>query len=201
MKRCIIIQGPVNSSRLTDDLGWEENKVIHSTWKGSEQFYKEGETVVFSDTPSAPGISNWLYQKQSTLAGLYLAKEMGFERAVKWRSDFRVKNPSSFLNLFEDGKINFYAWHDHAGGYLIDYFIEGSVEDLINIFENSGDSYFPEKNLTDSVFSLNLAGKVCFVLPKMGNGAETDTFWIKNGFWLSVNNSNETKHHYLNKIP
>ena len=192
--RCIVVQGPTNPERSPRDLGWENN-VIYSTWKGSEEFYKKTETVVFSDTPSFPGISNWMYQKKSTLAGLYLAREMGFDRALKWRSDFKVKNPELFLSLFED-KINFYAWHDHCGGYLIDYFIEGGVSDLINLFENSKDDKFPEKNLTDSFFELRL--EAAFILPKL---KEADAFWIKNGFWLSENNFNDTKHHYLTKIP
>lgn len=198
--RCIIIQGPVNESRLTESLGWEYG-VIHSTWKGSEHCYKDTDIVIFNDPPSEAGISNWGYQKKSTLMGLYLAKEAGFSRALKWRSDFRVKNAPAFLEMFEEDKINFYAWHDHDGGYLIDYFFEGDIDDLINLFEKAEDHRFPERNLTTSFFNLGLDNKVNFIKDKIGDGSKTDAFWIKNGFWLSQNNINESKGDYLNKLP
>src|SRR6478609_4101799 len=138
----VISQGPLTVPDLIDKA-WPV-PVIHSTWKG--QNYYEG--AIYSEIPEFRGPQNVCLQQKSTLIGLEEAKRQGFKRALKFRSDMIPNNASFLLNSFKDG-LNFLFWHDHAGGYLVDYCMAGRIEDLIDIWSFEDYNDFPERLLTN----------------------------------------------------
>ena len=84
MSRCIIVQGPAYSNSISQIREcWKGYDVIYSTWEGYEGLYTDDEIAIYSPLPNTKGIYNMNYQKVSTLAGLELAKALGYERALK----------------------------------------------------------------------------------------------------------------------
>ncbi len=70
-------------------------KIILSTWNTEDgeylkKFSAEGVAIVLSEKPSIFGISNVNLQIQSTKEGIKKAKQLGYEYAIKTRSDQRM---------------------------------------------------------------------------------------------------------------
>jgi hypothetical protein len=185
MKRCIIVQGPTydNSINQIKDCwnGWD---VVYSTWKGYEGWYSDGDIAIFSDLPITNGTYNMNYQKVSTLAGLDWAKENGYDRALKMRSDMWTNNPKELFNLFTDG-YNTHFWHEHRGGYLSDYWMEDSVDNLQILWDVIPEGAHPERVLTDRINELGWMSNVNLIVDKLNENV--DIFWnTRYGpYWMS----------------
>lgn len=191
MSRCIIVQGPTYDNSINQIREcWRGYDVIYSTWKGYEHHYTSDDKVVFSDLPHNAGVKNLNYQKESTLSGLRLAKELGYDRALKWRSDMWCNNPSSFLELMS-GDINTLCWVDSNGGYLTDFFMEGDISTLIEIWDLNPSGAFPERVITDRIISLGLLDKVHLIVE--GVTPDNDVYWNTRygAYWMHTLN-NET---------
>jgi hypothetical protein len=70
--------------------------------------------LILSPKPDYNGYGNVNIQVQSTVKGLYFAKELGATHAIKVRSDLIFKNPTKFINEYNfDDKIHqlFYCKH------------------------------------------------------------------------------------------
>ncbi len=68
--------------------------VILSTWMGEESKVTFDKVeVLYNSYPEAPGISHRNYQRLSSANGLRLAKSLGAEYVLKWRTDLL---PTSF---------------------------------------------------------------------------------------------------------
>jgi hypothetical protein len=198
MDRCIIIQGPTNHTYVLDNKNcWSGNPLIFSTWSDSDKsaYDLENDIVLFNDYPPSAGVRNWEYQRISTLNGIKKAKELGYKRVLKWRSDFKTNNSEKFLELFDLDKINFYAFMDHMGGYVTDFFMEGDINDMLELFDFEGEGQFPEKILTDRLYQLNLHHKINFICKSLNNDA--NVYWYKLNYWFT-NNINDKN--YLDKI-
>jgi hypothetical protein len=170
--------------------------VIYSTWEGGEVLYASDEKVIYSKLPHNSGVKNLNYQKTSTLAGLELAKELGYERALKWRSDMWTNNADGLINKFTDG-YNTFSWIDSNGGYLTDFWMEDSVDNLIKLWDINPDGEFPEKVLTNRIEELGWIGRVNLVINHLT--PELDIFWnTRYGpYWMHANNEYEM---YKNNI-
>jgi hypothetical protein len=132
---CIIGQGPTfNSAEFYENL--MEVNVICSTWKGEEHKYEHIDRMVskdirhevlFNDLPDDPGIKNINYQTKSTLLGIELAIERGYDFVFKCRHDMRILNYEKLYKALRLDKFNFVAWVNPSlgGGYLIDYMFGG----------------------------------------------------------------------------
>jgi predicted Rdx family selenoprotein len=191
MKRCIIVQGPAYSNSISQIRQcWKGWDIIYSTWKGYEGLHTEDEIVIYSALPHSNGVKNLNYQKVSTLAGLNMAKELGYERALKWRSDMWTNNAEELLSKFTDG-YNTLFWHEHAGGYLSDYWMEDTIDNLINIWDIEPNGAFPEKVLTDRIQQLGLMNRVNLLISELNN--DMDIFWNTSygPYWMNILN-NET---------
>ena len=134
----IIVQG---SSSYTEQLreALKDFNVIFSTWVGEEKKYSDSDLVVYSQLPLYAGPANLNLQKITTIAGLNRAKELGYKRALKLRSDIIPTNISEFVKYLDNNSMNFLCWHCHevypnCPGYLIDYLMSGSIDDLIVYF-------------------------------------------------------------------
>ena len=186
-KGCVVIQGPVYKE-LLDDIrrGWDGYKLIFSTWPDADlsKFYSN-ETVVISEVPENKGVFNFHLQRISTIAGMKHAQDLGWTRAIKWRSDMIPKGGESFWNLFDTEYLNFYMWVDVQGGYLTDYFMEGNIDEIMGIFDVENEGPFPEWNVTTRVRDLGLWDKLKCIGGFLGGKA--DVHWMTKGFWLSDN--------------
>ena len=175
MKRCIVVQGPVEHNSLSQIREcWKGYDVIYSTWEGSEGAYTKDEIAIYSPLPSTTGTYNMNYQKVSTLAGLNLAKSMGYDRALKMRSDMWVKNPKGLFERFTDG-YNTLFWVDHAGGYLSDYWMEDTIDNLLTLWDVVPEGTHPERVLTDRIMDLGWIDRVNLLVGELDE--DVDIFW------------------------
>lgn len=181
---CIIIQG---KSDHVDEIrdNWKNNNVIFSTWIGEETKYTKNDLVIFNDPPLNGGPQHLYFQQKSSLNGLLKAKEMGFKKAIKIRSDMIIKNVEGFLSVF-DKQLNFFYWHDHDGGYLVDYFMGGDVDKMIDLWEidKSLNYRFPEQAITKSFIDKSLY-KNTFKFFGNSINKMNDIYWIKYNKYLS----------------
>ena len=184
-KGCIVVQGKTYPEALPIiKEKWNGYLLIFSTWMGDEQYYTDDDIVLFNEIPDVTGTSNLNLQKITTWNGLALARRMGWEKALKWRSDMYPTHSDSIWRTFSNDDLNFFCWVDWGGGFVTDYFMYGDCEDIIALFDieplHDG---FPERHLTNRLIELGLLKKsVC-----MGNKLHSniDIFWHKNGLWLS----------------
>lgn len=188
VKRCIVIQGPTNSNHVLENKKcWNSFPIIFSTWINSDKsaYDLNNDIVLFNKYPLHCGVANWEYQRISTLNGLKKAKELGFKRALKWRSDFKTNNGYKLLELFELDKINFYAFIKHRDGYVADFFVEGDIDELINLFDTEKNGTYPEQILTNRLYELNLNKKSNFICKLLNDDA--DVYWHKYKYWFKKN--------------
>ena len=187
MKRCIVVQGPsYNHSIAQIKECWKEYDVIYSTWEGSESLYTSDEKVIYSKLPQYQGVRNLNYQKVSTIAGLNLAKELGYERALKWRSDMWSNNPNELLSKFTDG-YNTLCWVDSEGGYLTDFWMEDTIDNLLQLWDIHPEGAFPERVLTNRIKELGWMDRVNLLIDNLN--PNLDIFWNSRhgSYWMHVN--------------
>lgn len=191
MKRCVIVQGPGYSNSIAQIReSWKGWDVIYSTWEGYEDLYTKDEIVIFTPLPKECGVKNLNYQKVSTLAGLNLAKELGYERALKWRSDMWTNNADGLMDLFTDG-YNTLCWVDSEGGYLTDFFMEDSVDNLIKVWDINPYGSFPERIITNRIEELGWMDRVNLIVSELT--PELDIYWNTRygAYWMNVVNKEE----------
>lgn len=184
-KGCIVVQGKTHPDFLPlIKEKWNGYLLIFSTWKGDESHYTDDDIVLFSEMPDTAGTSNLNLQKITTWNGLALARRMGWEYALKWRSDMYPTNADLLWSTFSNDGLNFLVWTDWNGGYVTDYFMYGSCDDITTLFDiEPTHSGFPEQHITKRLKESGLAENAkC-----MGNqlSEENDICWMKNGIMLS----------------
>jgi hypothetical protein len=192
-KGCVIIQGPTYKSNLEFIRRcWYGYKLVFSTWEGTDLGdFLQHETVILNKIPEYKGVLNVNLQRVSTLSGLKHAKHLGWKRVFKWRCDMIHYGPE-FISMFDPNALNVYSWCHNFGGHITDYFFEGEVDDLLNIYDFDLKGPFPEHMITKKLYESGLNQKVNCVGDKFGYSG--DVFWYGNGndrdsFWLSSNRS------------
>lgn len=174
---CIVIQGPSRYvTQLKENYG--DLPIIWSTWVGEEGNYNPNtDKVVLSHQPQNRGVHNLNMQRISTVNGLDFAKKLGYEYAIKMRSDQFPTNPTEFVKLFDKNKVTFLSAHKGGGNpYLIDYYMGGSIDDLLELWDLKVDGWpFPERAITDSAIK-KFKDKISFTQGKMS--LENDVYWI-----------------------
>jgi hypothetical protein len=194
IKTAIIIQGATDCENIaTLKKEWEGTDIIFSTWKEdlTHCYTDENDVVIYNTRPEIIGVGNLNLQRVSSLNGFLKAKELGYDRVVKWRYDLIPFNSKRLLELFKEDFINFYGFHDHNAGYIIDYFMEGDVDDMINLFTFSNfDVPHAEVAFTNRMFELGLDSKANFICKQLEKD-NVDVYWKKYNFWLSQNSSHD----------
>jgi len=197
MSRCIVVQGQTNPQYVKQiKESFKGNHIIFSTWEGTDRdIWDEWDVLLYNTMPIDNGVKNLYAQKVSSINGFLKAKEMGFKRVLKWRSDFICANGEALLKLFPEDKMSFYAWHGEDK-YVMDFFMEGDVDEMINLFSFDTLNYkFPEEALTKRMFHLGLDTKANFVCKDIFE--PNDIKWLKHNYWLS---ENTLDNRYENKI-
>ena len=118
-----------------------------------------------------------------------MAKELGFKKAIKLRSDMVINNPYEFINMFKN-KINFLYSHTSHGGYLVDYCMGGDIDYIIELWSFDIDKCFafPEVSITEQFIKMNLnPDEVAFVGNKLHE--YNDIYWIKYDTKISSYNN------------
>ena len=207
---CIVVQGPT----VCEDVQnlkecWKGFTIVFSTWEdANKSCYSDDDIVIYNKYPTNRGHQNLNLQRISSLNGFLKADSMGFKRVLKWRNDLKTNNGLELIKLFDKKCINFYSFINHKEGYLIDYFMEGNINDMINLFtinSNNLSAPYPEFAFTKRMYELGLDSKSNFVCKKLIRG-EVDIFWRSRGYWFSNNALRaeyndtlpETKHHSYN---
>lgn len=188
MDTVIIIQGKTiceNIERLKED--WKGFPIIFSTWGGDAIYcYDDSDIVLYTSLPENKGIGNLNLQRISSLVGFQKAKELGYERVVKWRYDLFPTNAKKLINLFDRNCLNFLSFHDHNVGYLVDYFSEGKIDDMIELFTfNNLNVQHAEVAFTNRMFELGFDNKMHFIINDLNND-EVDIYWQKYNHFLST---------------
>lgn len=186
----IIVQGPSSYVEQIKNslLGFN---IVFSTWVGEENKYLNSDTVIFNEPPTHPGPFNLNYQKTSTLSGLIKAKNLGYRRALKLRSDIAPTNINKFFKLIDNDSLNFLCWHYHevylgCPGYLVDYLMSGNIDDLIKLWDIKDMDWcnIPEVYLTNQYIQhLIDAVDINYFLNNLNQN--NDLHWIKKQIMLS----------------
>jgi hypothetical protein len=166
---------------------------------GEEEKYMEDDVLVMNIPPKNKiNHSHTLdLQRISTMNGLVRAKELGYDRVLKWRSDMIPTNPKMFLDICREDSFNINSFHNHQSGYITDFFMEGEVDDMIRLFSFPPLKYgYPEEALTEQFFANRLNEKVHYLVEDITE--KNDVLWLKRNskFSKMLNQPN-----YMNRIP
>ena len=178
----VVIQGPIRVDYKLIEKKWEGFDLIWSTWENEN--ITSTHPIVFNNPPNKTRIKNLDYQQKSTLAGLLKAKELGYSKCLKWRSDQYPTDSNELVSLFNKDKINVMYWHNFQKGYYVDYFMYGEIDNMISIwdFEINSNISYPEEIITNQLYK-NKIDVTC-----IGNRL-TDAnsiIWEKEGFKLDL---------------
>lgn len=181
---CIVVQGPSNYIEELNNTWKLYKNVVYSTWKNN--FLNSCDlidNIIYQDVPDNCGIRNLNLQKISTYNGIEFAKQNGYDRVLKIRSDMMPTNIDKFLNLFYD-KNNFYvfSWINHEQGYYTDYFMCGDIKAMEYVwnFDGTKNYNYPEQIITEKIKCLNKNIVECYNYMC----DENDLYWIKYGKML-----------------
>jgi hypothetical protein len=186
-KGCVVVQGPTYPQWITKvKESWVGYQVIFSTWDSADKsLYDESDIVIYNPHPALAGIKNLNYQKVSTINGVIKAKELGWDRVLKVRSDFSTTTADGLFKLFDKTKLNLHGyWHL---GYISDFFMEGEVDDILKLFDVCINGQFPEWHLTRQLYITELYKKSVCICDKMELNV-ADIKWEKLGYWFSIHN-------------
>lgn len=184
---CIIIQGP------SDDIErhkkcWNDYHYIFSSWIDDKKI--SNNPCILSLKPKELGSGNINLQKISTLNGLYIAKNLGFDYCLKIRSDMYPTNTKLLIKSFNFDKINFIAKHgdiiDGYNGYLVDYLQFGKTNDLIKLWSINNIYYsrVAEICLLNNFEKYFSSSDINFLINNLDDN--NDLWWNKNKIFIST---------------
>jgi hypothetical protein len=186
----VVIQGPSTQVEYAKN-SFSGYNLIFSTWNGSESKYKESDLVIFNEMPEYKGPMNMNLQKITTVAGLQLAKKLGYKYALKIRSDLIPTDYLQLIELFDYTKLNIFAWQHHrvftgCPGYLTDHLMFSDIDTLLDLWniEDMTWNSVPEIIMTHQYIQ-KLIHKIDVKYFINELTKENDLFWIKRNQYLS----------------
>ena len=190
---CVVVQGWTKIEFVKSLKEKFNIPLIFSTWEDADKTaYSETDVVLYNEYPSDRGPHNFQLQRISSLNGFIKAKELGFKRVIKWRCDLEPNNSDELLKLFKLECINFHAFIKHQHGYLADFYIEGDIDDMIELFSIDGNPPYPEFAFTKKLYDLQLDKKVNFILNQLTNDND---ILFKHGYtgdyWMTIQQTHE----------
>lgn len=156
----IIIQGHSKFHKEIKSCFSSEDDIIFSTWENEQSQFSN---TIKSKIPNISGRQNSNLQFYSTYTGACFAEQLGWEECLKIRSDIIIPQYKRLLELLDLSVLNFFAWHNHDGGYPVDYIIGGPITKMKNLFFDieSDLNEFPEKRLLNRL----KGDKINYILP------------------------------------
>ena len=192
-KGCIVVQGKTNLEVLPKIRKcFEGYQIIYSCWVDDDgSGYLPTDIVVWNEKPEDFGTSNFYLQRKSTIEGMRKALELGWERALKWRSDMWCTDSDELMKLFDNESLNLYFWIRNVHGYITDFFMQGEIQDIIILFDTDIPIKYnyPEFAITLQFFRNSFDRKVKFMGKKLGD--KCDIFWEKHSCWMSQNQKDD----------
>ena len=190
MKVAIVIQGPNTHPSKIIDCYKSKNNIIFSTLINEDisSIDNQGFTIIQNKIPRVSGKANFNYQVINTLNGLKKAKSLGYNYALKIRSDITIKEIDKLLDILIKSKdvIYFSAYHNWDGGYLCEHMNFGHVDNLINLWDipvsDSEDA--PEIQLTKNFNKCFKHIGVKYIFPLLYE-YNILSFWEKRNFYLN----------------
>ena len=199
-KVCVVVQGRTDKDFVKAlKEKFEGIPLIFSTWIDADKTaYEETDIVLYNEHPTNYGPLNFQLQRISSLNGFLKAKELGYDRVVKWRCDLEPNNAKELLKLFDINSINLYSFIQHEEGYITDFFMEGDIDDMISLFTINTNPLYPEFGFTKKLYELGLDTKANFIVKKLTK--ENDIlFKHRNGpYWMTFN---QTLNQFTDKLP
>jgi sialic acid synthase SpsE len=109
-KGCVVVQGKTNLEALPKIRKcFEGYQIIYSCWVDDDvSGYLPTDIVVWNEKPEDFGPGNFYLQRKSTIEGMKKGLELGWERALKWRSDMWCTNSDELMKLFDNESLNLY---------------------------------------------------------------------------------------------
>ena len=193
-----MVQGPSTNVEEIKSA-WRGYDIIFSTWQGDENHYDKNDIVIFNKIPEKQFTTkHTLYlQRITTLEGLIKAKELGYKKVLKWRSDQIPLDTKNLLSIFKYDKLNVHSFIDSDGGYVSDFFMYGDVNDLIKLYLFLEKNYkFPEQAITEQLFINGLQNKTHFLVQDIDESCEI--LWKK---YNSKYSSYMSQSMYMNRFP
>lgn len=197
-KICLIIQGPSNHVNTIKKIYKDVNiPIVFSTWEGEESKYDINDIVIFNKIPQERGIKNVMLQQLSTYNGLLKARELGFKRAIKIRSDTYFTNLPLFLkNNIDYNKLNFLFWLDYYREddsiyykYFCDYIQISNIDNLLKMWNFTYESCnYAEQLITKHVFNIFNKEEITFIGQYLTK--DCDVYWINRELNLHILNTN-----------
>lgn len=88
----------------------------------------------------------------------------GIKKVVKIRSDMIIDNLDNFIKnvikSLDENDISFLGFHNHEGGYFLDYIVAGNIEAMKSFFKIDKNVFcgkpFPEKWLQDRYYGKHI---------------------------------------------
>ena len=182
-KGCVVVQGQTYPEYVESvRKGWDGYQIIFSTWDTTDKsYYGEDDIVIYNPIPADVGTKNLNLQKISTINGFLKAKELGWDRALKVRSDFSTTTADGFFELFDKTKLNLHGYWD---GYINDFYMEGTIDDILTLFDVPPGGPYPEWNLTQKLYDSKLNEKSNCRVKKL-EFDKADIKWERMGYWFS----------------
>jgi len=192
LKGCVVVQGATDTNNVKEiKKSFEGYQLIFSTWEDADKTaYTKNDIVLYNKYPKDSGVVNLGLQKESTLAGLKKAKELGWKSALKLRSDMWATNGTNLFSVFKEDKLNLLAWVENVeGGYIIDYFQYAKIETLEELWNIEVNGLFPEHQLTKQFYKSKLNTNVNWILRDLGEYADIHWNHRNGAFNLSKYNN------------
>ncbi len=183
----IVLQGPVEyAQEIVDCYSHVKKNVIVSTnliKKDQFKILKANKFIVKkARTPAHSGKYNFNNQVATTHCGMVAAKRMGFDYALKLRSDIMIENVVDFIGKLDRSSVYFSARHNYGRrSYLCEHMLFGTTDFMVKLWNipESKTSEPPEIQLTRHFYSLTESYEnVKFLFPVIYE-YEFDAVWLK----------------------
>lgn len=130
----LCVQGPTKYVEQMCEAYSGYPRKVWATWHGEphiDLLDAAGFHVVFLDKPENRGHQNVNLQCVSAFRSIIEAHSRGAKYALKVRHDLVFSDLEKMLEIcLQKEHLTFLCYHDHRGGYLVDYFNFGKIDEI-----------------------------------------------------------------------
>ncbi len=184
----VVVAGPMNYRLEMQGAMRGYPNVVYSTWKDDIDVPLLTHAVLsepFKDTHKG----NFNRQRVTSLAGAEYAADRGASFILKIRSDMIPTNFLKFISLLDFSKPNYLSYHNHDGGYLVDYVVGAPTNLYFDLWNTAGK---PQDTFTEALLmrqykevQVKNPGMTCNMMLGGLVHRDNDLHWIKNNLFIS----------------